>query len=69
MWELTNYQKKISGRLSCQEVFTIEDDDDPMTRQEALERFKLMAKKLDQRDRELDEEIARLRGTWEDAAS
>ena len=62
MWELTNYQKKISGRLSCQEHYTIEDDDDPMSRQEALKRFKLMAKELDQRDRELDEEIKRVFG-------
>jgi len=60
MWELNRYEKKISGRLSCIEHHIIEDDDDPMSRQEAVDRFRLIANHLDERDRQLEEEMNRL---------
>ena len=55
MWELLH---TTSDQVMPLGVYTIHDDDDPMSFREALGRLRLMAEREEQRELELDQQIA-----------
>jgi hypothetical protein len=57
-WELLH---NASDKIMPLGIYTVDDNDDPMSFREALERLRLMAELEEQRELELDQQIAEWR--------